>query len=433
VCEFNAHFAKLALALALFLLLVSCAAETSSNSLGDAYVAPASLNLHSSLSNKSTTTAVLKHGDHLTVLDVKRRYVRVRTDKGVDGWLDSRQLLSKEQMDQLRKDTAIEVRLPSQGHATTFDVLNIHIDPDRRSPAFTQIPAAAPVELLAHKAVPKASASEPVAGPSFVKTPVTVNPKHAHSKKNQKALSLRPPMPSAPKPPANWQDLSSERISGATRRDLEKQKTDQLAAKKKADAATAKPPALEDWSLVRTKDNKVGWVLSRNLYMAIPDDVAQYAEGQRISSYFDLGLVQDDEKGTKHNWLWTTSSEPQSFDFDRFRVFYWNRRRHRYETSYRQRDLIGYFPVEVDRADPGQVERHFSFILQDDNGNFSKKRYAFDGTRVHFVSSEPYQPPTESGPTKAAPLEVEKMEAKRPQPGWMHKQWDRVRKLFHSK
>ena len=35
---------------------------------------------------------------------------------------------------------------------------------------------------------------------------------------------------------------------------------------------------MEDWSLVRTKDGQIGWVLTRNLDMSIPDEVAQYAK-----------------------------------------------------------------------------------------------------------------------------------------------------------
>jgi hypothetical protein len=170
--------------------------------------------------------------------------------------------------------------------------------------------------------------------------------------------------------------------------------------------------------------------LSRNLYMAIPDDVAQYAEGQRISSYFDLGQVQDDEKGVRHHWLWTTSAKAQPFDFDRFRIFIWNRRRHRYETSYRQKDLVGYFPVEVEPAAPGDTRRYFSFILQDESGRYWKKRYAFDGTLVRLVSTEPYQPAADSGPTKAAPLEPEKMEAKKPRAGWWQRQVLRVKRML---
>jgi uncharacterized protein YgiM (DUF1202 family) len=395
----------------------------SSNSLGDAYVAPTSLNLHSSLGTKSSTVAVLQHGDHLAVVDVRRRFVKVRTDKGAEGWLDSRQLLSKDQMDEIRKASQQEMRLPSQGRATTFDILNVHIDPDRHSPPFAQIPAGGSVEVLAHKAIPKSNPRETPPGPSFLKsTPKPVKrPRHP---KQQKNLSPRPPMPPAPKPPENWMDLSAERIDGLSRTEADK-----LDAPKKSETET-KPVILEDWTLVRTKDKKVGWVLSRNLYMAIPDDVAQYAEGQRISSYFDLGQVQDDEKGVRHHWLWTTSAKAQPFDFDRFRIFIWNRRRHRYETSYRQKDLVGYFPVEVEPAAPGDTRRYFSFILQDESGRYSKKRYAFDGTLVRLVSTEPYQPAADSGPTKAAPLEPEKMEAKKPRAGWWQRQVLRVKRML---
>lgn len=422
------RFAVLVIAVIFLFELAACSSESSSNSLGDAYVAPASLNLHSSLATKSTTVAVLKHGDHLTVIDVKRRYVKVRTDKGAQGWLDSRQLLNKEQMNQFRQNAARDLRLVSQGRATTFDVLNVHIDPERQSPAFAQIPPGGAVEVLAHKAVAKSAKAEPTPAPLFTRPAPSVSQRRRHPA--PKTLSLRPPLPPPPAPPSNWQELSAERIGGPTEADLLKQKTDQQAANKAAEAANAKPAPLEDWSLIRTKDGTIGWVLSRNLYMSIPDEVAQYAEGQRISSYFDLGTVEDEEKGTKHDWLWTTSSEPQPCDFDRFRVFYWNRRRHRYETSYRQKDLTGFFPVEVEPASPGEVQRRFSVILQDDNGKYWKKRYSFDGTLVHLVSTEPYEPPVGNGPTKAAPPEIENVKSKRPQGSWLRREYQKLRQML---
>ena len=73
--------------------------------------------------------------------------------------------------------------------------------------------------------------------------------------------------------------------------------------------------------------------------MAIPDDVAQYAEGHRITSYFALSDVRDGD-AVKHNWLWTTiASGDHPYDFDSFRVFTWSLRRHRYETAYIQRNV----------------------------------------------------------------------------------------------
>jgi uncharacterized protein YgiM (DUF1202 family) len=79
---------------ALLLLLAGC--SESRVVLGQAYVAPATLHLHSELSNKSTNVATLKHGDHVQIVDVQRRMVLVRTDKGIEGWIDSTQLLSSE-------------------------------------------------------------------------------------------------------------------------------------------------------------------------------------------------------------------------------------------------------------------------------------------------------------------------------------------------
>ena len=85
--------------------------------------------------------------------------------------------------------------------------------------------------------------------------------------------------------------------------------------------------------MVRTQSGQSGWVLSRRLYMAIPDEVAQYAEGHRITSYFSLGKVQDEDR-VKDVWLWTTiNGANRPYDFDGFRVFIWSLRRHRYETA----------------------------------------------------------------------------------------------------
>lgn len=417
--------ARLAAAPVILLSLTSCGSDAP-NGMGEAYVAPARLNLHSSLTQRTNTVAVLQHGDHLRILDVKRRFVQVKTDKGAEGWVDSRQLLSKQQMDQLIEDSRREVSLPSMGSATVFDALNMHIEPDRLSAAFAQIAAGASVDVLAHKAAPKTTAPASAPNLAFVKTPAPPS-KHSRKQRN-KTVSLRPPMPAAPKPPANWLDLSSERVSGPTDRDLKKKEEEKAADE--AAKHPSKPAVLEDWSLVRTRDKKVGWVLSRNLYMSIPDEVAQYAEGQRISSYFDLGLVVDELKGNKHNWLWTTSSQAQPFDFDKFRVFYWNRRRHRYETAYRQKDLVGFYPVQVEPAQPDKRERYFSLILEDDAGRYTRKHYVFDGALVHLVSTDPYQPPAGNAVTKALPLAVETIESKKQQSNWLKRQFNRLPRVF---
>ena len=78
--------------------------------------------------------------------------------------------------------------------------------------------------------------------------------------------------------PADWQGLS---------------KTE---AAEPADEPGTPPTPTDDWSLVRTADGQTGWTLTRRLNMAIPDEVAQYAEGRRIVSYFSLGTVRDGDQ-----------------------------------------------------------------------------------------------------------------------------------------
>ncbi|MGA8028072.1 MAG: SH3 domain-containing protein [Bryobacteraceae bacterium] len=399
----------------------------SEDELGHAYVAPATLNLRRELIQKNNNVAVLKYGERVSVIDVRRRFVKVRSQNGAEGWVDSLQLLSPEQMDQIRKDNQEELALPSEGAATVFEALNIHLDPSRQSPAFTKIEEGASVAVLAHRVEPKTSG--PPRPPAFGfdrREPLSRRQRRERQSKNKSNL---PPPPPPPKPPENWQELSAERIDGS-------ESTAEIKANKERDAAEqkkqelARPVVLEDWTLVRTKYNQCGWVLSRNLLMSIPDEVAQYAEGKRISSYFDLGAVQDEQKGLKHHWLWTISSRVEPYDFDAWRVFLWNRRRHRYETSYRQHDLEGYFPVHVDGP-------AFEVITQDDDGKFRRRAYLFDGVRVHLTRTEDYQPGASKKAGKPAGkpggLDTNSLEAKMPKSGWLARQWTALKRRISGR
>jgi hypothetical protein len=178
---------------------------------------------------------------------------------------------------------------------------------------------------------------------------------------------------------------------------------------------------LDDWSLVRTKDGKAGWVLSRMLTMSIPDEVAQYAEGHRITAYLPLGDVHDKEKEeVQHNWLWTTATQGQTpYEFDSFRVFVWSTRRHRYETAYIERNVKGYYPIESQDV-PGQEEKAFSLVIEDKDGKLYKRTYAFSGYRVRMTSKVPYEPPA-ALPQMHAARSFDPPAAPPPAPGWREK------------
>jgi SH3-like domain-containing protein len=336
---------------------------------GVAYVGPITLNIRNDLASKSATVATAKHGDRLDVLELRRRFIKVRTAQGIEGWTDSNLLLTDQQMDDLRHLADGAAKLASQGKATPFDVLNMHSAPARQSPSFFQIAENEPVEVIGHRLAPHTAQPDPVQ-----QAPV----KHAEPPRKSKTKSKvpqTPPMPAAPSPPRNWPDLSKPRAT-----DIPGYPHPVIAA--------AAAPQFDDWNLVRTRDGKVGWVLARMLTMSIPDEVAQYAEGHRITAYLALGEIKDRQGQSKHNWLWTTASAGQHpFEFDSFRVFVWSAQRHHYETAYIERNVQGFYPVEA------QDEKSFSVILRDKDGTLSKRTYAFSGYHVRMISKIAYNPP----------------------------------------
>jgi Bacterial SH3 domain len=341
------------------------------------------LNLRKDLASKSPTVGTAKHGDKLEVIETRRKFVRVRTTQGVEGWTDTNLLLTQQQMDDLHHLADSVAKLPSQGVATVLDALNMHAEPSRQAPSFYQIPEAGAVDVIGHRVAPR----YPPAAAAPVHRAIPAAPAAKKSKAKPKSSTPPPPLPLPPAPPKNWEQLSRPRspdLPGYI-----------------PPAARVNSTALDDWSLVRMReqhadaktDPKVGWVLSRMLLMSIPDEVAQYAEGHRITSYASLGEIRDKEKNeAKPNWLWTTATAGQlPYEFDSFRVFVWSTRRHRYETAYIERNVKGYYPVETQTV-PGQDEKAFSLVLQDKDGKLYKRTYAFSGYRVRMVSKTPYQP-----------------------------------------
>ena len=166
--------------------------------------------------------------------------------------------------------------------------------------------------------------------------------------------------------------------------------------------------------------------------MAIPDEVAQYAEGRRITSYFSLGEVQDGDL-KKHDWLWTTISDGNyPWDYDSFRVFIWSVRRHRFETAYIERKVKGYFPVRMlKQAQLGSAVSArgtaasatwpgFEVCVEKADGQRYWRTYAFIVNIVRFAGERPCEmkppaaqpaPRTPAATIAASPVETTERDA----------------------
>ena len=90
---------------------------------------------------------------------------------------------------------------------------------------------------------------------------------------------------------------------------------------------------------MRDAQSRVGWVLGRALYLQLPEEIAQYSEGQRIVAAYPLDEVQDGATKVPEYLVLFTEKEGLPYDFSQARVFTWNVRKHRYETAYREREL----------------------------------------------------------------------------------------------
>jgi hypothetical protein len=350
--------------LLLLLAMPACrSGEPRAPVIGEAYAGPATLSLRRDIPLQSPVVASVKHGERLEIIQRRRRFLKVRTPRGAEGWIEDHLLLSSEEIAGLKEVERRALTLPSQGVASTYELLNVHTEPNRLSPSFLQIKEGEKVDVVLHVSAPRTPPERKPLIPPRPKTPLAVR-KRAESK------YPLPPMPPAPPPPANWKELS---------------KTPPEVQQAIADSRAAVAAPKDDWSLVRNAKGESGWVLSRRLYMAIPDDVAQYAEGHRITSYFALSDVRDGEV-VKHNWLWTTTaSGDRPYDFDSFRVFTWSLRRHRYETAYIQRNVEGYFPVLARPAG-------FSVCVVNNSGARTRRNYSFIVTTVRFIGEQPCEP-----------------------------------------
>jgi hypothetical protein len=338
--------------------------------IGEAYVGPFELNLIAELAPEAPVVTTLQHGERVEVLEYRRRFARVRCAEGVEGWADGLLLLTAANMARLRRLSMNAARLPSQGKVTVFDALNVHTDPHREAPSFYQLQEGNLAEVVAHQLGSR--------GP------------------------YQPPEGEEIVTPLNSYDLPPERPPDGPR---------------------------DDWSLVRMSDGRAGWALTRMLMMVIPDEVAQYAGGHRITSYASLGSVIDQGR-VKHHWLWTTLSRGgQPYQFDSFRVFVWSRSRHRYETVYIERNLVGYYPIVVDApeeptAGDTRILPQFRVIVRSTGGGLERRTYAFEGYRARLRERIPWEAPARRRGT------VETEHEQQPAPGeaslW-RRLWNRLR------
>ena len=305
------------------------------------YVSAPETSLRDRVATMYNKVGTLHNGDRVDVLESAKRFVRVRTDGGVEGWVEQRSLVTQDVFDGFQKLAQDANGTAIQGHGTARADLNMHLTPARDGEHLYQLKEGGKVEILKRATTDK-NAPKPTPPPK----PAAANTKTQQTGKQQPPAPSEPPTTPAPEAtPATSTAAASQTNTRFT------------AAKPVAKTKEVEPPkpVMEDWYLVRNSSGKVGWVLLRMVDLDVPLDIAQYAEGQRIVGYFVLNTVEEkidgeEKQEPQYLVLLNMPKDGLAWDYNQVRVFTRNRNKHRYETAYRERDMEGYLPVKTGHA-----------------------------------------------------------------------------------
>ena len=95
------------------------------------YVSAPQVALRDQVAAVYTKVGLVKNGDRVEVLDRQRRFVKVRTASGMEGWMEQRYLVSQRTHDLLERLAEEHRNDPVQATGTTRNDTNMHLEPAR--------------------------------------------------------------------------------------------------------------------------------------------------------------------------------------------------------------------------------------------------------------------------------------------------------------
>lgn len=119
------------------------------------YVSAPQVVLRDQLSQVYNKVATAKNGDRVDLVDREKRFARVRTASGAEGWVEQRYLVNQEVFDGFQKMAQQEKDSPVDGTATTRNDTNLHVEPGRDTEHLYQLAQGAKVSVLKRATVEK--------------------------------------------------------------------------------------------------------------------------------------------------------------------------------------------------------------------------------------------------------------------------------------
>ncbi|MGO9165896.1 MAG: SH3 domain-containing protein [Candidatus Sulfotelmatobacter sp.] len=287
------------------------------------YVSAVQATLRDQVATMYNRVGTVKNGERVEVLEHEKRFARVRTAGGIEGWIEQRYLVDQQTYDALEKLTKDNLSDPVQAPGVLRNDTNLHLTPGRETEHLYQLTTGAKVSVLKRATVEKqpGAAVQPKAGGK------------------EPGLVLED----------WWLVRDAENRVG--------------------------------WVLARMVDIDVPLEIAQ--YAEGQRFVAFFA----LNQVRDPGKEGADKSVAQYLCAMTEPHDGLPYDYDQIRVFTWNVRKRRYETAYHERALNGVLPVAVtsENFDKEGTLPVFILHVKDDSGNVSERKYKMNTPIVRRV------------------------------------------------
>ncbi len=321
---------------------------------GEAFVSEKVAPLLSSIAQVREQIGMLHYGERVDVVGKRNDFVKVRTNSGTVGWVESRQLMEPALWQRSIKLLEQTRGMPVQARGRTKVSTNLRVQPGRTEPRLYQFARNVPVEIVGRAA-------------------------------------------------ADWVQVTDEKDNSNEPQETKKEDWYLIRGVATRPPGEASARAAETTNTTQPGDQTTpiaGWVIARFVELDLPDPVREGASSANIRplAWFELNRVSD-PSGDKSQYLVAAARGPegQVCDFTALRVYTWYVKRSRYETAFIENNLCGQLPIRIGKGPKGEPE--FRFHVMD--GNKEERVYHLIQTVVRRIR-EPGETAEKRAPSRAA-------------------------------
>ncbi len=278
----------------------------------------------------------------------KETWLRVRAhdEESTEGWIESRNVMPNNVLEQARKVAEEDKDIPAQATGQLRASSNLRLTPDRsgNENIMMRLDSGSTFEIIGWKRVPKPGSSEG-------------------------------PIESDIAPKAGSAQQSGPKVIKGNDESTEPEDQNELWYRVRLASSISPAPA--------------GWIYGKQVELSVPSDIIFYRTGREFVAWQRLdGEVSDGDNSTRDkdaakdgkpgSWVIlekSSSSQPHTLDepdFDRIYVLGYDKRNQEHYTAYRSPDVRGFLPLRVDS--PGS-DKSFTARIQDENGQVQDLKY----------------------------------------------------------